>query len=131
MRRYPVLLALLALAACGSDNEADRVGVGAACAVTADCPIIECAAEPCPELECLTQFSGGYCGLADCTAAADCPMGSSCVIHDDGRNYCFRLCVDKPECNLHRSADIESNCSANVDYVEDPSSKACVPPSGG
>lgn len=125
-------LPILALfVACGPGNEADKVGVGAECSVAADCPVIMCDTEPCPDLQCLTQFAGGYCGLTACTADADCPMGSACVTHTDSMNYCFRLCVDKAECNLNRSPAVESNCSANVDFVEPQSAKACVPPSSG
>lgn len=122
---------LLLLAGCNSGNEADRVGVGRGCARDADCPIVECDVEPCPVLVCLTRFGGGYCGLADCVADVDCPLGSACVIHDDGINYCFRLCDNKPECNLHRAPESESNCSSSVEFVEESSSKACVPPSSG
>jgi hypothetical protein len=118
---------------CGDDdggNAADRLGVGAQCARDADC--LQSTVDGGISQTCLTQFKGGYCGVEDCTSAEDCPMGSACVAHDDGNNYCFRICADKPECNLHRDADNESNCSANVDYVEEPAggAKACVPPSG-
>lgn len=121
----------LGLVGCGSENEADRVGVGAACVADDDCPIVECDVEPCPELSCLRQFAGGYCGLVDCVGDLECPAGSACVTHDDGVNYCFRLCENKPECNLHRGADVEANCSSSVDFVIPQSLRACVPPSSG
>lgn len=128
------LFALLATA-CGDDggNAADMAGVGWSCTVAADCleQVCDDDATPCPQLVCLTQFTGGYCGLADCTTHDQCPTGSACVIHDDGTNYCFRTCVDKPECNTNRGTEEEANCSANVDYVSELSSKACVPPSSG
>ena len=128
---FALVLLLLPVGCGGPGNEADRVGVGAACTVDADCPIVECDEEPCPELVCLTQFAGGYCGLSDCVDDLGCPVGSSCVAHDDGRNYCFRLCANKPECNLHRGPEVESNCSSSVEWVEPQSGKACVPPSSG
>ncbi|MBT8468891.1 MAG: hypothetical protein KJN97_09095 [Deltaproteobacteria bacterium] len=57
------------------------------------------------------------------------------MTHDDGtgaENYCFRVCQDKPECNRNRTAENESNCSANVVFVDGPGDrKACVPPSSG
>jgi hypothetical protein len=115
----------LGLPACGDDDppgtEADRVGVGAECA----------SDELCPEgLTCLS-FKGGYCGLAGCTDTAGCPNGSACVQHDDGESYCFRLCVNKAECNVNRSVDNEANCSSNIEYVDpDVGAKACVPPAG-
>lgn len=129
----PVLLfaASLAIVGCRGGNEADRIGVGAECTTTADCPLLECDTEPCPELQCLTQFDGGYCGLADCTGDIDCPFGSACVTHEDGRNYCFRLCDDKPECNLNRSEDVWSNCGSSVVFVEPQTQRACIPSSSG
>lgn len=116
-------LALLA-SACGED--ADSLGVGAQCAVSDDCLQDEGNITQ----ECLPQFKGGYCGVVDCTGNADCPENSACVAHDDGRNYCFRTCVDKAECNENRDADNESNCSSSIDFTDgDMGFKACVPPS--
>lgn len=83
---------------------------------------------------CLTQFKGGYCGEMGCTADADCVSDSACIRHTDGVNYCFRICVDKAQCNANRDPENESNCSSSVDFVEGASpvavSSACVPPSG-
>lgn len=117
-----VFVASLALTfACGdSGTEADELGVGAECSAAGDC--LE-------EQACLTQFKGGYCGVEDCALDVDCPEGSACVAHDDGSNYCFRICVDKSECNLNRGPDVESNCSANVTFTDGGGGKACVPPS--
>jgi hypothetical protein len=111
---------------CGDDDdipasEAQRRGVGAACAGDLDC------AEP--GQTCLA-FKGGYCGVEDCSSNADCPFGSACVAHDDGTNYCFLICTDKPQCNLGRPLEFEANCSSNVTFVENANGKkACVPPS--
>jgi hypothetical protein len=114
---------LITLPGCGDDGpEADQIGVGAQCADADDCI---------QEATCLTQFKGGYCGLRDCQANADCPEASACVQHDDGNNYCFRICANKAECNRNRSPENESNCSASVTFVDaDFNAKACVPPSG-
>jgi hypothetical protein len=119
-----VLLLCAALSACGSDNEADALGIGAECVA-----VDECDEEG--GQECLGDFKGGYCGIKDCIADTDCPESSACIAHDDGTNYCFRTCLDKAECNANRSADQESNCSGNVTFVEerDDNLKACVPPS--
>ena len=126
------ILVVPSLAGCASDgNEADRIGVAAECASDTDCPTVECDVEPCPVLVCLRQFAGGYCGIADCVADEDCPDGSACVAHTDGQSYCFRLCANKPECNRHRSAAVEANCSSSVDFVEPQPLRACVPPSSG
>lgn len=119
-------LALFAATACGDDDDdggsqAQRMGVGAACDSADDCP---------PELmlDCL-PFKGGYCGLEGCTTDAECPQGSACVEHDDGNNYCFLVCVDKPECNWTRPVDAESNCSSNITFADGHKAvKACVPP---
>ncbi len=118
---------------CGdsSETEADRIGVGAECNESAECE----SSDEDIMLECLTQFTGGYCGLEGCAEDADCPEGSACVTHDDGSgeaNYCFRVCLNKPECNGNRSLENESNCSSNIVFVEDRGErKACVPPSSG
>jgi hypothetical protein len=114
---------LFAVAACGG-SEADYLGVGAECDSTE-----ECSEE---DQECLLQFAGGYCGIVDCVDDLDCPEDSGCIAHTDGTNYCFRTCVDKHECNANRSVENESNCSANVVFVDDiEGRKACVPPSSG
>jgi hypothetical protein len=104
----------------GSGSEAQRRGVGAACAADPDCAV---------GLTCLA-FKGGYCGLAPCQNNAGCPSGSACVAYTDGKNYCFLVCTDKSQCNLFRSVDVEANCSSSVTFV-DPnfSAKACIPPS--
>ena len=113
----------------GDENEADEVGVGAQCETSADCLQPEDDAGM-PQ-ECLTQFKGGYCGIEDCASNEDCPEGSACVDHDDGQEYCFRTCNEKSECNVNRSEDVESNCSSNIEFVDDTTTgKACVPPSG-
>jgi hypothetical protein len=116
------LVALVAtLSACGSD--ADDLGVGAQCTMNDDCNQDD-GAQTC------LPFKGGYCGLQGCTADADCPEASACVHHTDNVNYCFRICVDKPDCNSNRDAENESNCSSSVDFVEGKTGvKACVPPS--
>lgn len=125
---------ILSTVACGDDEgdgtEADLIGVGAECSDDTQCEVEAEDDEDPITLVCLTQFSGGYCGLQDCTGDADCPAGSACVAHDDGVNYCFRTCQEKPECNANRSEDNESNCVANITYVDEGNGKACVPPSG-
>ena len=123
-----------ALGACGDDDgsSADRLGVGAQCSSDHDC--LQSGVDGGLSEMCLAQFKGGYCGIEDCASNDDCPSGSACVAHDDGHNYCFRTCADKPECNLHRDPDSESNCSSKVSYVDSPKGdapKACVPPSSG
>jgi hypothetical protein len=123
------LLATASLSACGDDDEgagltaAQRHGVGAACTADSDCFVGD------THLRCLT-FKGGYCGLEGCQQTADCPPGSACVAHDDGNNYCFLLCVEKPECNYTRAPDSEANCSSKITFTDGgKDSKACVPPS--
>ena len=119
-----VVSSVAGLAACGDEPiEADRLGVGASCAADSDCSE--------PDQRCLTQFKGGYCGVAGCAGDGDCPEAASCVTHDDGSNYCFRVCEEKPECNAHRLSDEESNCASSVTFVDEGTGrKACVPPSG-
>jgi len=123
-----LVAAALSQQACSDDegpglSEAQRHGVGAACTADADCFVGK------TQLVCL-PFKGGYCGLADCQTSADCPSGSACVTHDDGKNYCFLVCTDKPQCNYTRAVDIEANCSSNITFADAAKgSKACVPPS--
>ena len=127
------MLALVAACAGQEDSEADRLGVGATCDVQEDCPLVERegvdGTKVEVQLECLTGFRGGYCGISGCTADADCPEASRCVAHTDGVNYCFRVCADKAECNANRSEADASNCSANIVFVDAMGGKACVPPS--
>jgi len=120
------ILTLVPLAACGDDDddggtEADRHGIGASCGGNEDCF---------EEGQTCLPFKGGYCGVADCTGDEMCPDGSLCVAHTDGKNYCFRICIDKPDCNRNRPVEFESNCSSNITFVSGgKGSKACVPPS--
>ncbi len=124
-----LLTAALSQQACGSDDngaglsEAQRHGVGAACTANADCFVGD------THLVCL-PFKAGYCGLEGCQGSGDCPPGSACVTHDDGNNYCFLLCTDKPQCNYTRPVEIEANCSSKITFADaTKDSKACVPPS--
>lgn len=127
----PLLMLLgsaLVLAACGDDDDeglspAQQHGVGAACDDDDDCYIGDTS------LLCLS-FKGGYCGLEGCEADADCPPGSACVTHEDGKNYCFLTCAEKVECNYTRPVEEESNCSSSITFTDGKNgSKACVPPS--
>lgn len=119
------------LAAC--DGDADDSGVASECEVSEDCPIWEHEDETEEQLTCLTQFTGGYCGIQGCESTADCPERSICVAHEDGESYCFRECLDKAECNENRP-EHEANCSSNFVWAEpedDDGAKACIPPSSG
>ncbi|MBP7380769.1 hypothetical protein KBA39_00045 [Myxococcota bacterium] len=131
-----VTVAVLAFAvACDNDNDAMDRGVGEACVVTSDCRNDDLnyeddVVEPLELLECLTEFKGGYCGLKGCQDHADCPEGSKCVVGETD-NYCFLVCVDKPDCNKYRSVDNEANCSGSAELIDGAKEiKVCVPPSG-
>lgn len=123
----PLLVLAAATTACGEDPPPYRVspavaeGVGTACTTNADCTGVG--------QECL-PFKGGYCGIEGCTEDLDCPAGSACVTHSDNENYCFLLCVDKPDCNIHRPIADEANCVGSIDFVESGHQKACEPPEG-
>lgn len=119
-----VLVASFGFVACSDD--ADELGVGAECTSTENCD----SGDEEIKLTCLTVFKGGYCGIEGCTKNADCPENSICVTHDDAKNYCFRTCAEKTECNANRGAEVESNCSSSITRVETGSEKACVPSSG-
>ncbi len=117
----PSLFGLLLVSSVACGDDADDFGVGAECSTNDDCL---------DDQTCLS-FKGGYCGIADCTTDADCPELSACVAHDDGTNYCFRVCDNKDECNANRSADNEANCSSSITFTDNENAKkACVPPSG-
>ncbi len=122
MVRFAAAIAMTFMFACGSD--ADDYGVGAQCTSNDQCDA--------DTMQVCLNFKGGYCGIMGCTTDADCPDLSSCVKHTDNVNYCFRNCIDKAECNANRDPLNESNCSANVTFVDSASAglKACVPPSG-
>lgn len=120
-----IVLAMTAGLACGGGNDADRVGIAADCTKDGDCPKVGDF-----QLTCLTAFKGGYCGLQGCTKDEDCPNGAACIAVG-GTNYCFRTCVDKPECNANRTVDNEANCVSSVTHVGTSTAKACVPPSSG
>ncbi len=117
-------LALVVLTACGGDDSADALGIGAQCTASDECNTDLAQT-------CLTQFKGGYCGLSPCVHDTDCPADSACIHHTDNINYCFRTCVNKVDCNANRDAINEANCSSSATFV-DPvmGRKACVPPSG-
>jgi hypothetical protein len=120
------IASLIVVTSCGSP--AQQAGIGTECAANDDCN--QGGDDDDFEQTCLS-FKGGYCGLEDCANDSDCLGGSACVTHDDGANYCFLLCRDKPECNGGRSAENESNCSGNITFIDpqDDGVKACVPPS--
>lgn len=126
MRTTVMALAVLFLLACGG-SDADELGVGAECTSSDECLQDDDFAQ-----ECLGQFKGGYCGLVGCTSDLDCPEDSACVTHDDNVNYCFRICLDKAECNANRSVENEANCSSSTVFVDGAMGrKACIPPSSG
>ncbi len=131
MDRIALLSLTLIVVGCGGDGtEADRIGIGAQCSAA-----VECESPEGFELECLTQFTGGYCGLEGCLGDDDCPEGSACVTSDDGKNYCYRLCADKQlDCNRNRDRENEANCvgSGTINFVDGGTErKACEPPSSG
>lgn len=122
MLRLALATTLIMTIAFGCGDDADDLGIGAQCTNNEQCDVDMGQA-------CL-QFKGGYCGEMGCTADADCPDKSACIKHTDGVNYCFRTCIDKPECNENRDVENESNCSSSVDFVSGANGrKACVPPS--
>lgn len=126
-----LMAAVFALSACGDDDTdgtiADLLYIGGICDNDAQCDDEDDAT---PELECLTEFTGGYCGMKDCESSDDCPPGSLCA-DLEGEFYCFLACTDKAECNTNRTAETASNCSANIDPVEGGGEKLCIPPSAG
>jgi hypothetical protein len=122
-----ILCALVVVVLCncgGGTSEAIRRGVGAECNASLKCSEADQV--------CLPEFKGGYCGKSGCLHDTDCPAGSACVTEDNQMNYCFLICVDKPDCNPHRSADNESNCTSSLSFVDGTGGrKVCRPPLSG
>lgn len=138
MHYFILIAAAVFFIGCGdSETEADRIGVGAQCTASAECE----SPDEEIELQCLTQFTGGYCGLEGCEGDANCsqgatccPEGSACVTADDGKNYCYRLCQEKADCNRNRDEVNWANCvgSGTINFVDSGTDrKACEPPSSG
>lgn len=116
-----LILFFAPVAACSDANDARSLRIGAECTLEAECEN--------PDLTCLSDFRGGYCGQRDCSGDGDCPDGSMCV-DEDGTTYCFLRCTEKSDCNTHRTAANEANCESSVTPVNPANtSKACVPPS--
>ena len=110
---------ILAAGCGGGQNAANQLGVGADCTKNGDCVT---------GATCLTEFAGGYCGLAGCQHDIGCPQGSACVT-DSNR---FLICAQKTDCNLHRSAADESDCTSALTFVDGTMSrKICRPPNSG
>ena len=133
MNAMRLLLCITLLAWIASCNDEDNGGseasdqlIGAECTGPEDCDDED---PETPELDCITDFKGGYCGRAGCTASEECPEGSLCA-DMEGSYYCFLVCTEKYQCNEHRTVDNESNCSSNIDPVEGGEEKLCIPPSG-
>ncbi len=94
-------------------------GLGAACETDADCD---------GDLTCLSDFSGGYCGVEGCAADADCPENSACVEHSNGTNYCFAICKSDVDCSFCRFDGAAESCTADVTFVEPGDLSVCPPP---
>jgi hypothetical protein len=119
------LVVIAVLCSCGGGtSEAIKRGVGSEC--NADLVCSE------PDQICLNEFKGGYCGKSGCLHDTECPAGSACVTADNQTNYCFLICVDKPDCNPRRSLENESNCTASLTFIDGANSrKVCNPPLSG
>ena len=120
------LVVVAVLCSCGDGtSEAIKRGIGSECNTT-DALCSEASQS------CLTEFKGGYCGKAMCMHDTDCPAGSDGVTADDQINYCFLICLDKPDCNVRRSLENESNCTSSLAFVDGTNGrKVCNPPSSG
>ena len=129
------VMLLGAVAGCGGDDstEADRIGVGAECTVdsSADppstCPVVEMDIQ----LDCLTQFKGGYCGLEGCTGDVTARRGRPASPMTTARTTASEF-VRTSRIATNRSVENESNCVGSITFVDDRNErKACEPPSSG
>lgn len=108
----------------GGGNQNRKICVPGGCGVGADCS----TSADCNNLDCITDFRGGYCGRRDCTSNGDCPGDSSCVAAADGHNYCFKNCGTNSDCSFCRHDGVFATCSTSVDFVDAGASAAvCVP----
>ena len=124
MGRILCALIVVVVGCGGGTSEAIKRGVGSECNASLTCSE--------SGQVCLTQFKGGYCGVSPCLHDSDCPGGSACVTEDDQVNYCFLICADKPDCNVKRTLDNESNCTSSLTFVDGTNSrKVCRPPLSG
>ncbi len=121
--RLTHLACLFALSLVGCSDDANDRGVGAACTAND-----ECTEEG---QTCLTQFSGGYCGISGCAGDVDCPEGSACVTEDDGTKFCFLVCVDKADCNDNRPVESEASCVSSLPFVDGAMGRKVCRPSRG
>jgi hypothetical protein len=119
------MAAALAAGGCNDDEGANAQLIGAECATAEDGDDHD---DDTPAVDCVLDFKGGVCGREGCMRDIDGPKGSICV-DIDGRNCCLLVCIDKVECNRHRSPENEANCSSNIDPVDGGTDKVCVPPS--
>lgn len=83
-------------------------GLGASCSADADCG---------PNLECLDEVDGGFCGVRDCASNADCPVDSLCISHA-GINHCAPTCAATSDCTFCRYGGPTAACTTDVDYIE-------------
>ena len=98
--------------ACGGPPKAD---IGSPCTKSEECNDEK-------KLTCLTTFVSGYCGVEGCSSNSDCPTGSVCVSHKDGKKYCFQTCKEKDECKSNAS------CTVNVIFTDGAQGdKVCQP----
>jgi len=109
---------------------ADDAGIGELCETNDDCPKSTVFGQK-VQLICLTNFSGGYCAIADCTTGLQCPSGSICIAHDS-KNVCLRSCESDDDCNANR-ANHEARCTPDFQYAHESAGPegfaACLPPS--
>ena len=118
----PLVIAVLTLGCGDGGTEAQRRGVGAACDDTHECTETGQA--------CLTQFKGGYCGVAKLHDGRDLSAGLR-VRHARRRDELLLPGLQREGgLNRSRAVDVEANCSSTAVLVEDPKDrKVCSPPS--
>jgi hypothetical protein len=107
----------------GSGNR--KICVPGDCGIGADCgDANDCSSD----LECLSAFRGGYCGLSGCLVNDDCPDDALCVVASNGENHCYKPCSTASDCSFCRRDGLLGACTADVSFAEDGTTgSVCVP----
>jgi hypothetical protein len=96
----------------GSDNR--KVCVPGDCGIGASCN----DDFPCdPDLECIGDFDGGYCGARGCATDSECPQDGACI-DIDGDSYCVKRCSTDGDCGLCRGDSVPAACTAEVVFLD-------------
>jgi hypothetical protein len=120
----PAALALLALTACGTNQESVGLGIDPGAVGLSCTDNVSCA----DGLECNAAFPGGYC-TAVCDSGNDCPGGTLCRAFGDA-GVCVNTCIGDTDCrNGYRCASVGDGAGNEYNVCE-PIGGTIDPPDG-